>query len=63
MAKLGLKMDELAVESFETGAHGNDLRGAGHEAVGTRIGCPATAYVTCPATPRAEDFRVTNLCC
>ncbi|MDB4950495.1 MAG: hypothetical protein JWM27_3144 [Gemmatimonadetes bacterium] len=59
MKKTALNVSELHVESFETLLAETQE----HAAIGTRVGCPYTAYVTCYATPRQEDFRVTNLCC
>ncbi len=70
MKKLSLEMDDLRVESFSTVEAPGADRGTvqGHEITGSKcsvVYCPVTAYVTCPATPRAGDAveRVTDLCC
>jgi hypothetical protein len=63
MARMSLNLNELRVETFETTAPAGVRGEANAENNSAAGGCPYTAYVTCWATPRQEDFRVTNLCC
>jgi hypothetical protein len=64
MARMSLNLNELRVETFETMSSADGVRGQANAENNSLAGvCPFTAYVTCWATPRQEDFRVTNLCC
>jgi hypothetical protein len=63
MARLSLNVNELHVESFDSGSVGEGLHGA-RGANDTRAGCPPTAYITCfYSTPRQDEYRLTSLCC
>jgi hypothetical protein len=61
MARMSLNLQELHVETFDAlpaGLHGDGAK------VGTNLGCPPTAYLTCYySTPRQDEFRITSLCC
>ena len=64
MARMSLNLSELRVESFDTMSRDAGVRPEANAENNSAAGvCPYTAYVTCWATPRQEDYRVTNLCC